>query len=260
MGTNAIQLWDSKVRHYFLKRLAGPCGQPCNASEPRANIAQVLHLLNDFIDTRLRHDVDNRPLGADHSAGREDLDEMFLTFLCRPITPAELKTTTGTCKSESRREGFEDIGWAILNTKGFCSITDCGGGILDARKEYDTPLVKKLGIKPGGRLLIVNEPVGFRELLIGLHDDVETELEEQPADVIVFFSIVAGEVSGRSKLKKRLLPGGGLWVAWPKTSGVKQCLTFEVVQPTGLKTGLVDNKVCAIDATWTGLRFVFRKK
>jgi hypothetical protein len=52
-----------------------------------------------------------------------------------------------------------------------------------------------------------------------------------------------------------------LWVAWPKkTSGVETDVTFEVVQPTGLKAGLVDNKICAIDDTWTGLRFVFRKK
>jgi hypothetical protein len=130
-------------------------------------------------------------------------------------------------------------------------------------KKYDTPLVQKLGIKPGHRLLIVNEPVGFRDLLIGLPDDVETKLrDDEPADVIVFFSIVAAEVKREfPKLKKRLNAGGGLWVAWPKKrSGVATDVTFEVVQPTGLKTGLVDNKVCAIDATWTGLRFVFRKK
>jgi hypothetical protein len=130
-------------------------------------------------------------------------------------------------------------------------------------KKYDTPLVRKLGIMPGHRLLIVNEPQGFRDLLIGLPDDVETELgDDDPANVIVFFSTEAAEVRREvPQLKKRLAPGGGLWIAWPKkTSGVETDVTFEVVQPTGLKTGLVDNKVCAIGATWTGLRFVYRKK
>src|SRR4051812_37727834 len=129
-------------------------------------------------------------------------------------------------------------------------------------KKYDTPLVKKLGIKPGSRLLLVNEPAGFRDLLVGLPDDVVTDLPaDGPADLIVFFSTVATEVKKQvPRLKKRLAPGGGLWVAWPKkASGVETDVTFEVVQPAGLATGLVDNKVCAIDATWTGLRFVFRK-
>jgi len=129
-------------------------------------------------------------------------------------------------------------------------------------KKYNTPLVQKLGIKPGRRLLVVNEPTGFRTLLIGLPDDVQTELTDaDTADVIVFFGTVAADVQRQvPRLKKRLAPGGGLWVAWPKkTSGVETDVTFEVVQPAGLATGLVDNKVCAIDATWTGLRFVFRK-
>jgi hypothetical protein len=130
-------------------------------------------------------------------------------------------------------------------------------------KKYDTPLVQKLGIRPGHRLLVVHEPDGFRDLLVGLPADVQTEFaESETADVIVFFSTAAAEVKRQvPRLKKRLAPGGGLWIAWPKkTSAVKTDVTFEVVQPTGLATGLVDNKVCAIDATWTGLRFVFRKK
>ena len=128
-------------------------------------------------------------------------------------------------------------------------------------KKYDTPLVKKLGIKPASRLLLVDEPAGFRDLLVGLPDDVTTEPVDE-ADVIVFFSTAAAEVKMQvPRLKKRLAVGGGLWVAWPKkTSGVETDVTFDVVQPAGLATGLVDNKVCAIDATWTCLRFVYRKK
>jgi hypothetical protein len=130
-------------------------------------------------------------------------------------------------------------------------------------KKYNTPLVKKLGIKPGHRLMLVNAPGGFSSLLVGVPQDVETELAEaEPADVIVLFGTVAADVKRQiPPLKKRLAPGGGLWVAWPKkASGVETDVTFEVVQPAGLATGLVDNKVCAIDETWTGLRFVYRKK
>jgi len=129
-------------------------------------------------------------------------------------------------------------------------------------KKYDTPLVKKLGIKPGCRLLVVNEPDGFRSLLVGLPEDVQTDFDSEHADVIVFFSTDPAEVRKQvPRLKKRLAAGGGLWVAWPKkSSGVETDVTFEVVQPAGLATGLVDNKICAIDSTWTGLRFVYRKE
>jgi hypothetical protein len=130
-------------------------------------------------------------------------------------------------------------------------------------KKYNTPLVQKLGIKPGHRLLLVNEPDGFRDILFGLPADVETLLREtEPADVIVLFTTTAADARRQiPRLKKRLAPGGGFWVAWPKkASGVETDVTFEVVQPAGLATGLVDNKVCAIDASWTGLRFMYRKK
>jgi len=73
-------------------------------------------------------------------------------------------------------------------------------------------------------------------------------------------------VTRRAELARRfptfvraLEPDGGLWVAWPKkTSGVATDLVFEAVQQVGLDAGLVDNKVCAIDGTWSGLRFVRR--
>lgn len=130
-------------------------------------------------------------------------------------------------------------------------------------KKYNTPLVKKLGIKPAHRLLLVNEPDGFRDILFGLPPDVETRPRDtEPADVIVAFTTTAADAKRQiPRLKKRLAPGGGLWVAWPKkASGVETDVTVEVVQPAGLTTGLVDNKVCAIDETWTGLRFVHRKR
>ncbi len=79
-------------------------------------------------------------------------------------------------------------------------------------------------------------------------------------DVIVFFTTARAELERRfDGLKRALDPAGGLWVAWPKrTSGVASDLTEDVVREVALKGRLVDNKVCAIDETWSGLRLVHR--
>jgi hypothetical protein len=79
-------------------------------------------------------------------------------------------------------------------------------------------------------------------------------------DVIVaFFSRRAALERRLPALKAALEPRGGLWVAWPKrASGVATDLTEGVVRELGLAAGLVDNKVCAIDEVWSGLRLVYR--
>jgi hypothetical protein len=124
LGTRAIQLWDSKVRHYFLKQFGRPSRtSSCECDrvgEP--NIAQILHLLNsDFIDHRLRHEDGRiarwvRKIDDDEKL----LEEMCLTFLGRSVKPAEVTfVREHIAKSKSRREAFEDIGWALLNSKEF---------------------------------------------------------------------------------------------------------------------------------------------
>ena len=123
-----------------------------------------------------------------------------------------------------------------------------------------SPLVKKLGIKAEHTVLLINEPEAFRDLLVGLPDSVILSTDANEANVIVFFTTVANELRRFASLKKKLIVGGGLWIAYPKkSSGVETDVSFETVQSTGLKNGLVDNKVCAVDAIWTALRFVFRK-
>lgn len=133
----------------------------------------------------------------------------------------------------------------------------------DAAAGYSgTPLVRKLGIKPGMRVGLVGAPAGFDELLGELPAGVAVRRRLPGAcDVIVAFS------TRRSELERRLPgwraaldPGGGLWLAWPKqTSGVPTDLGDGIVRELGLCAGLVDNKVCAIDATWSALRFVYRR-
>ena len=122
-----------------------------------------------------------------------------------------------------------------------------------------TSLAKKLGIKDGAKIALVAAPPGFERALAPLPDDVEIRTQARGRlDVVVFFATRERELARRFPIMARALqPAGGLWVAWPKkTSCVATDLTFDPVQQVGLDAGLVDNKVCAIDDTWSALRFV----
>ena len=127
-----------------------------------------------------------------------------------------------------------------------------------------TPLPKKLGIKPGAKVLLVEAPAGFEGELEPLPEEVWLERRQQggPFDVIVVFVDHYADLKRRLPgLARVLVPNGGLWVGYPKkSSGVATDLVFETVQREGLDLGLVDNKICAIDEIWTGLRFVVRLK
>jgi hypothetical protein len=124
-----------------------------------------------------------------------------------------------------------------------------------------TPLPRKLGIKPEARVALVGAPDGFDiprgELPPGT---VVRDRLRGPLDLIVaFFDSVTALERRLPALKRALDPDGGLWIAWPKrSSGIATDLGDGVVRELGLATGLVDNKVCAIDGVWSGLRFVYR--
>ena len=114
-----------------------------------------------------------------------------------------------------------------------------------------TPLVKKLGIKPGFVVLLVGAPGGFEDLLElpALELPAEVKLTRRvgkdPYDVILFFTKqrMAFE-SGLVKLRKSMAPACGLWICWPKkASKVPTDMTEDVVREVALPTGLVDNKV-----------------
>ena len=126
-----------------------------------------------------------------------------------------------------------------------------------------TPLIKKLGLKEGSRACILEAPPDYLDLLGPLAGGVV--LLDQPDDGLDFIQFFAKERRALerqvSALKQHLAPAGMLWICWPKkASSLDTDLTREVVRAIGLHTGLVDVKVCAIDADWSGLKFVFRLK
>lgn len=128
----------------------------------------------------------------------------------------------------------------------------------------NTPLIKKLAIKEGFRCALINSPKDF----------LKNELGELPAKVIIanraatdldfilFFTRSASVLSEQiTILASKLKSNGMLWVSWPKkSSGVQTDLSFDQVQRLGLDAGLVDVKICAVDDTWSGLKFVYRVK
>jgi hypothetical protein len=126
-----------------------------------------------------------------------------------------------------------------------------------------TPLVQKLGIKPGSRLALENPPASLRDDLAPLPERVEfVKGATGPADVVICF--VTSERQLRDQFAaqaKRIFPSGLLWISWPKkASGVATDLGENLIRDIGLEAGLVDVKVCAIDDTWSGLKFVVRVK
>jgi hypothetical protein len=120
-----------------------------------------------------------------------------------------------------------------------------------------TPLPRKLGIKDDHRVAAIDAPPGFEALVDG--EPLATQLRGQ-FDVIVFFTTERAKLEKRlDALRRAMKPATGLWIAWPKkTSKVPTDMTEDVVREVALPTGLVDNKVCAIDETWSGLRLVIR--
>jgi hypothetical protein len=124
-----------------------------------------------------------------------------------------------------------------------------------------TPLIDKLGIKPGAKLKFVSAPKDFDALLGELPENARLAKSGSLDFALLFAKARSDLVKGFSRLRDRLEANGMLWVAWPKkTSGVETDLTEGVVRTFGLESGLVDVKVCAIDDTWSGLKFVRRLK
>jgi hypothetical protein len=126
-----------------------------------------------------------------------------------------------------------------------------------------TPLPTKLGIKAGAAVAVLNAPEDFAETLGPLPDGVAVrDRLRGPLDVIVFFTLRRADLARRiERLKAALHPAGRLWVAWPKRAAkVETDMTEDVVRDVALPLGRVDNKVAAIDDTWSGLQLVIRRE
>jgi len=126
-----------------------------------------------------------------------------------------------------------------------------------------TPLVRKLGIRPGQRVALRTPPDGFPSLLKPLPDDVVIGRGQRGStDVVLQFSEwrrLLGREFG--KAQALLHPAGALWVCWPKKAAKRPTdLNEDAVRLVGLEHGLVDVKICAVDEVWSGLKLVVRKE
>lgn len=134
----------------------------------------------------------------------------------------------------------------------------------DGHKDYSsTPLSKKLGIRARSRVLLVNAPEDFEDLLAPMpHEAAVLRRGGKRLDVVVVFGTDLADLRRRfGTLVPRIDYTGHLWIAWPKkASKLPTDVTFETAQRMGLDAGLVDNKSAAITDVYQGLQFVYRVK
>jgi hypothetical protein len=126
-----------------------------------------------------------------------------------------------------------------------------------------TPLPKKLGIKEHSKVALIDPPQGFKMVLGNLPQEAAIQVGLTGKDrfdvIVAFVTTRTALVRQINAARKHMAPAAGFWIAWPKrASGVVTDVTESVVRDVALPTGLVDNKVCAIDETWSGLRLVIR--
>lgn len=135
--------------------------------------------------------------------------------------------------------------------------------VLKALAGYSgTPLPKKLGIKPGAAVALINSPDAFERTLGPLPDGVELRDDVRGrSDLVVLFASRLADIYDQfPRAERSLVECGKLWIAWPKqASGVRTDITQSAVREFGLAAGWVDYKVCAIDETWSGLAFSRRR-
>jgi len=140
-----------------------------------------------------------------------------------------------------------------------------------SQKTYDmnttgysgTPLVKKLGIKTGDRIHVVNAPANYFDLVAPLPNEVT--IRKRATDNLSFVHLFTTSRAELAKLLAKFLPriqrSGMIWVSWPKkASKVPTDVTEDVIRELALPLDLVDVKVCAVDQTWSGLKLVIRKE
>jgi len=128
-----------------------------------------------------------------------------------------------------------------------------------------TPLPRKLGIEPGDAVALIGAPAWLEDTLAAVPGvaEVHTDIDQGGLfDVLVVFVFWRAELEAElDRLRDRMAPACGLWIAWPKkSSAMPTDMSDTVVREVALPAGLVDNKVCAIDGTWSALRLVIRRE
>lgn len=124
-----------------------------------------------------------------------------------------------------------------------------------------TPLPKKLGIKPGSAVVLVGAPPAFEQTLGPLPDGASLDRRGGGRrDLTIWFTASRKNLEGNMSRITAAIGQTPVWIVWPKqASGMKTDLTQQRVREVGLASGLVDYKVCAVDATWSGLLFRRRR-
>lgn len=125
-----------------------------------------------------------------------------------------------------------------------------------------TPLAKKLGIKPGTAVHAINAPPHYCDLLAPLPSEVTFRSDvASGASFVHLFALVRADLApALEHIRPLLATDGMIWVSWPKkASNVPTDITEDTIRAVALPMGLVDVKVCAVDATWSGLKLVIRK-
>jgi hypothetical protein len=126
-----------------------------------------------------------------------------------------------------------------------------------------TPLVKKLGIQKANRVLLLNAPNEFKQMLAPLPADVQFESRLGPDIDIAHIFVTRKEKLNKylTTLRKKLKPDAVLWISWPKKSAkIPSTVTDNTIRELALPLGFVDIKVCAVDEVWSGLKLVVRKE
>ena len=126
-----------------------------------------------------------------------------------------------------------------------------------------TPLVKKLGIKPGFKARLIHAPKNYLDLIHPVPEEIIwIEDDSVTVDFIHFFAVKADELEMFiEELEKQIFPNGMLWISWyKKSSKIPTDLTEDVIRHIILPRGLVDVKVCAVDERWSGLKLMWRRE
>jgi hypothetical protein len=126
-----------------------------------------------------------------------------------------------------------------------------------------TPLVRKLGIRPNEKIVALNAPDHYEELLDGVPEGatIVQRVTPRAAFVHLFVTERAEMAKTLSTLRTKLDDAGMVWVSWPKKAAkVPTDVTEDVIREVALPLGFVDVKVCAVDEKWSGLKLVIRRE